>query len=211
MTTLSKEQLTVIDDFLTKKYAIKQSDVKDEIIDHMACEIEFLLDQDDQLLFLNALKITLLKWNFQLKPHLFVGYKNVPRFMGKSWVKTDVFIIILTYIIAQASNFIITTYYNQQDLESTWANLFYLLIISALTLSGYGFFKFRRSYSLRAELMSNYLGFIGILSLILFLFILKVGYINYLFFCALYVFIPALLWFYQGITMTKKVHYAKIN
>ncbi|MDM1499247.1 hypothetical protein [Myroides odoratimimus] len=45
MTTLSTNQITQIEDTLISKYNIKYQDTRYEVLDHIACEIEELINE----------------------------------------------------------------------------------------------------------------------------------------------------------------------
>jgi len=95
MKTLSTNQIQHIEEFLISQYHIKYQDTRDEILDHIACEIEDLMNEGKE--YNDAFKITFNKWNKDLSPHLWIRYNNIPRFLAKQWFWKDsiAFAIIL--------------------------------------------------------------------------------------------------------------------
>ncbi|EKB05370.1 hypothetical protein HMPREF9711_01332 [Myroides odoratimimus CCUG 3837] len=96
MTTLSTDQIEEIEEFLITQYNIKYQDTREEVLDHIACEIEELMSEGFG--YEIAFKKTFNKWHKDLSPHLWIRYNNIPRFIAKQWFWSDFlsFAVIIT-------------------------------------------------------------------------------------------------------------------
>ncbi|MEK6493842.1 hypothetical protein [Myroides odoratimimus] len=111
MTTLSTDQIKQIEDTLISKYNIKYQDTREEVLDHIACEIEELMDEGAY--FHEASKITIAKWHSQLKPSNWVINKT-PRFIVSPLIVKDMQSIGLLFVLAIFTTSIIHVFIKDQ-------------------------------------------------------------------------------------------------
>lgn len=88
MKQLAAEQLKEIEAILIQKYELTYADVREEVLDHIACEIETIMDEGNAS-FKEAFRLVLRKWHRDLKPSSFVGFKRVPSFIAKRLIRWD--------------------------------------------------------------------------------------------------------------------------
>lgn len=88
MKQLATEQLKEIEAILIQKYELTYADVREEVLDHIACEIETIMDEGNAS-FVEAFRLVLSKWHRDLKPSSFVGFKRVPSFIAKRLIRSD--------------------------------------------------------------------------------------------------------------------------
>ncbi|KUF44282.1 hypothetical protein HX017_07090 [Myroides marinus] len=116
MKTLSTNQIQHIEEFLISQYHIKYQDTRDEVLDHIACEIEELMNEGKE--YDNAFKITFNKWNKDLSPHPWIRYKNVPSFLGRQWIKRDIISIILCMLIGLSIPYLLKEFIEHNNLAN---------------------------------------------------------------------------------------------
>ncbi len=137
MKTLSTNQIKQIEDTLISKYNIKYQDTRDEVLDHIACEIEELMNEGAY--FHEASKITIAKWHSQLKPSNWVINKT-PRFIVNSLIVKDMQSIGLLFVLAVFTTFIFHFFIKDQ--------LFILglaLAITAFPMLVMGYLKYKKN------------------------------------------------------------------
>ncbi|MDM1093896.1 hypothetical protein ACPDHQ_09155 [Myroides odoratimimus] len=137
MTTLSTDQIEEIEEFLITQYNIKYQDTREEVLDHIACEIEELMSEGAY--FHEASKITIAKWHSQLKPSNWVINKT-PRFIVNSLIVKDMQSIGLLFVLAVFTTFIFHFFIKDQ--------LFILglaLAITAFPMLVMGYLKYKKN------------------------------------------------------------------
>ncbi|MDR0195423.1 MAG: hypothetical protein LBI73_09895 [Myroides sp.] len=87
MKTLSTNQIQHIEEFLISQYHIKYQDTRDEVLDHIACEIEELMNEDKE--YDEAFKTVFIRWEDLLKTDSYYFYKNTPYYISKNWIEQD--------------------------------------------------------------------------------------------------------------------------
>ncbi|MEC4113542.1 hypothetical protein [Myroides pelagicus] len=97
MKTLSTNQVKQIEDFLITQYNIKYQDTRDEVIDHIACEIEELMTSGYE--YRTAFQVTFDKWNKHLRPHSWIRYNDIPTYLARQWFKRDIMSVLLAMTI----------------------------------------------------------------------------------------------------------------
>jgi len=111
MKTLSINQIQHIEEFLISQYNIKYQDTRDEVLDHIACEIEELINEGAY--FQEAFKITFSRWHSQLKPSLWAINKT-PKLVVNQLAKKDTKSLIILFILSMLTAFIINYTINDQ-------------------------------------------------------------------------------------------------
>ncbi|MDM1096395.1 hypothetical protein HXZ81_07010 [Myroides odoratimimus] len=137
MTTLITDQIKHIEETLITQYNIKYQDTRDEVLDHIACEIEELMNEGAY--FHEASKITIAKWNSQLKPSNWVINKT-PRFIVSPLIVKDMQSIGLLFVLAVFTTSIIHVFIKDQ--------LFILglaLAITAFPMLVMGYLKYKKN------------------------------------------------------------------
>ena len=79
MNTITQEQIKQIEDRLFTKYDLKYDHFRDELVDHLACEVEERMDKGEN--FEEAFTLVFRKWNVRLIADKKGRYKNIPHFM----------------------------------------------------------------------------------------------------------------------------------
>ncbi|MDR2222788.1 MAG: hypothetical protein LBE34_08595 [Flavobacteriaceae bacterium] len=87
MKTLNKEQLIHLDTFLLSHYQLKYDEVREEVVDHIACEIEEKIAIGAS--YEEAFKVTLSKWNGTLRSSTMGIYSGIPNFIAKQMMWSD--------------------------------------------------------------------------------------------------------------------------
>lgn len=87
MHKLTLEQIQDIEKRLLIKYDLKYEAMRNELLDHIACEIEEKMNQG--VSYSVAFKLILSKWHKNLQPSSFNGYQKIPRFIAKRLIQTD--------------------------------------------------------------------------------------------------------------------------
>ncbi|MCC9044558.1 hypothetical protein LNQ81_17965 [Myroides sp. M-43] len=87
MATLTIDQIKEIEEFLITQYNIKYQDTREEVLDHIACEIEELMNEGYE--YRDAFEQTFINWKVLLKTDPFHLYKNTPYFISKNWIEKD--------------------------------------------------------------------------------------------------------------------------
>ena len=87
--TLTTEQLQIIENALNEKCNFKKfDDVRLEVMDHIASEIE--AEMENHLLpFQNAFVNVMMRWNPMILPRTWSRYENVPYIVCKLWKSLD--------------------------------------------------------------------------------------------------------------------------
>lgn len=81
MTKLTAVQIQQIEEKLSDKYNLKYAEIRSEILDHIACEIEELIQEGDT--FEEAFILTFRNWNAKLISDKKGVYKAIPQFIVK--------------------------------------------------------------------------------------------------------------------------------
>jgi len=84
MIVLNQQQLQHIESFLIEHYKLYYVDIKAEVVDHMASEIEEQISAGKT--YEEAFVLVIAKWDKDLKVSKWF-YKNVPAFIAKMWMK----------------------------------------------------------------------------------------------------------------------------
>ncbi|WP_158962036.1 hypothetical protein [Myroides fluvii] len=79
MNILTKEQLQSIQERLLYKYDLKYDELRNELLDHMACEIEEMMHQGET--YDEATILVFRKWNVRLIANQKGIYKGIPHFI----------------------------------------------------------------------------------------------------------------------------------
>ncbi|WP_010251016.1 hypothetical protein [Myroides injenensis] len=108
MERLNLEQIKQVENFLIDYYQIKFDDIRDEVLDHIASEIEDKMTNG--IAYEAAFKQTFNKWNKELTPHLWIRYNHVPRFIAKKWYKRDVLCFLLAISIGLCGHYLLSEY-----------------------------------------------------------------------------------------------------
>lgn len=87
MKTLTTEQIQYIENILTNRYNIKYQDTREEVLDHIACEVEDLMNEGVE--FSEAFETVLINWKDLLKTDPYYFYKNTPYYISKNWIEQD--------------------------------------------------------------------------------------------------------------------------
>lgn len=86
MKTLTIDQQNLIIAEIAR-YNIRFNNIKDELTDHIFCEIEELCNTEHS--FEQAFIIVFDKWHILLNPRKDLKYKNVPSFISNTWYNSD--------------------------------------------------------------------------------------------------------------------------
>ncbi|MCC9044555.1 hypothetical protein LNQ81_17950 [Myroides sp. M-43] len=136
MKTLTTDQINQIEEFLTSQYNIKYQDSRDEVLDHIACEVEELMNEGAY--FSEAFKLTIAKWHSQLKPSLLM--KKTPRLVVNTFIRQDV--KVLTGLFCITALGVISTY----SFLSNYISLIFLaFLLSASNIMLYGVTKYAKT------------------------------------------------------------------
>lgn len=84
MQTLTPHQLQHIDQFLLKHYRLYYIDLRAEVVDHMATDIEVELHNGKS--YEEAFVLVIAKWDALLKPSSFF-FRGIPKFIAQRWSK----------------------------------------------------------------------------------------------------------------------------
>lgn len=93
---LNEKQVAQIDVFLQNQYSLEYEDVRNEVLDHIACEIEEKMYEGT--FFEEAFKVTFSKWNKDLKASDWAGFTKVPRFIARPMIKQDLYFQIIAIV-----------------------------------------------------------------------------------------------------------------
>ncbi|KZE84212.1 hypothetical protein AV926_18795 [Myroides marinus] len=137
MKTLSTNQIQHIEEFLISQYNIKYQDTRDEVLDHIACEIEELMNEGKE--YDNAFKIIFNKWNKDLSPHPWIRYKNVPSFLGRQWIKRDIISIIVCMIIGLGIPYLLSSFIVDYNLANVLGSS---ICLTSILLGGFIYIKY---------------------------------------------------------------------
>lgn len=84
MKKLTSHQLQHIDEFLIKYYRLYYFDIRAEVVDHMAMDIEAELHSE--MSYEEAFVLVMAKWDALLKPSSFF-FRGIPKFIAQQWSK----------------------------------------------------------------------------------------------------------------------------
>lgn len=84
MQTLTPHQLQHIDQFLLEHYRLYYIDLRAEVVDHMATDIEVELHKGK--CYEEAFVLVIAKWDALLKPSSFF-FRGIPKFIAQRWTK----------------------------------------------------------------------------------------------------------------------------
>ncbi|MEK6511979.1 hypothetical protein [Myroides odoratimimus] len=87
MKTLTIDQIKHIEETLITQYNIKYQNTRDEVLDHISCEIEELMNEGSE--YEDAFRQTFINWKDLLKTDPNHFYKNTPYFISKNWIEKD--------------------------------------------------------------------------------------------------------------------------
>lgn len=104
MKQLATEQLKEIEAILIQKYELTYADVREEVLDHIACEIEEQIE-GELLSFEIAKDFVLKKWGFSLKSSSWNCYAGVPQFIANHWLKKDIKVYVLLCLLASVGTY----------------------------------------------------------------------------------------------------------
>ncbi|APA94053.1 hypothetical protein [Myroides sp. ZB35] len=134
MTTLSTNQITQIEDTLISKYNIKYQDTRYEVLDHIACEIEELMNEGYE--HREAYNIVFNKWHSKLLLEHFGVYKGIPKFISRPIVKLvtqpNWTVYLLTFFVSIG----LTVFFSIQKISAVTAFVS-ILTITVATISLY--------------------------------------------------------------------------
>lgn len=125
MKTLTTNQINQIEDFLISQYNIKYQDTRDEVLDHIACEVEGLMNEGFG--YETAFKNTFTKWHKELCPHLWIRYNNIPRFLAKQWFWRDSLSFFILIILGLSTPYLLKHTISDYNLANVLASTFSLL------------------------------------------------------------------------------------
>ncbi|MBB1139462.1 hypothetical protein [Myroides sp. WP-1] len=102
MITLTQEQLQPIQERLLNKYDLKYDEIREELLDHIACEIEDLMNQGES--YEEATILVFRKWNVRLISNEKGWYKGIPHFVlnqiGTEYKKVEIISIFVAMLLA---------------------------------------------------------------------------------------------------------------
>jgi len=84
MQTLTSNQLQHIDQFLIEHYRLYYIDLRAEVVDHIASDIEVVLQNEKS--YEEAFILVITKWDALLKPAKGF-FRGIPRFVASQWIK----------------------------------------------------------------------------------------------------------------------------
>lgn len=84
MKTVTQEQLQHIDQFLLEHYRLYYIDIRAEVLDHMAADIE--VERHNGKSYEEAFVLVMAKWDALLKPSSFF-FRGIPKFIAQRWSK----------------------------------------------------------------------------------------------------------------------------
>lgn len=145
MKQLTTEQLQFIENALIDKCNFKYfDDVRLEVVDHIASEIEEEI-QNNNISFDQAFVTIMTKWNPLILPKTWSRYENIPYIVTKLWKSLDwkfqFSAIPVTLLIS------LIAYYGQQNGKSGYFFLLPILIIGVLANSYLLICKFKNKIS----------------------------------------------------------------
>lgn len=97
--SLNDAQVVAIEDQLIKVYQISYKEIRAEILDHLACDIEREMEEGQS--YSNAFTAIFTRWNTKLKTNTWGIYKGIPNFvqqqLAKDFNQTDWKIKLLSF------------------------------------------------------------------------------------------------------------------
>jgi len=97
--SLNDTQLAAIEDQLIKVYYISYKEIRSEILDHIACDIEREMEEGQS--YSNAFTAIFTRWHTKLKTNTWGIYKGIPNFvqqqLAKDFNQTDWKIKLLSF------------------------------------------------------------------------------------------------------------------
>lgn len=101
MNKLIQEQLQKIEERLRVKYDLKYEEIRNELLDHIACEIEHLMNEGET--FNEATTLIFRKWNVRLISDGKGIYRGIPHFivnqLNAEFRKVELKLLVLSVII----------------------------------------------------------------------------------------------------------------
>lgn len=150
MKRLNLEQIKQIENFLIEYYHIKYEDIRDEVLDHIASEIEDKMTNG--MVYEAAFKQTFNKWNKELTPHLWIRYNNVPRFIAKKWYKRDILCFLLAISVGLGGPYLLSLYITDYDIaQITFKSIGIFNIIISILL----YFKCKNLQNYRMQFIKK--------------------------------------------------------
>jgi len=111
MNRLTQEQLNHIEERLLQKYDLKYDEIRVELLDHMACEIEEMMHQGEA--YDEATILVFRKWNVRLIANQKGIYKGIPHFivdqLNREYRKVELISFVAAIVLGLL--LIIGTYY----------------------------------------------------------------------------------------------------
>ncbi|MDM1396874.1 hypothetical protein HX049_06770 [Myroides odoratimimus] len=145
MTTLSTDQIKQIEKFLITQYNIKYQDTRDEVLDHIACEIEELMSEGDE--YREAYNIVFNKWHSKLLLEYFGIYKGIPKFIAQPVAKLTTQSNWITYLLTFFVSVGFTVFFSIQEINAMTAFVSILTItVAVATISLYKTRKLKGYY-----------------------------------------------------------------
>lgn len=150
MKTLSIDQIKQIEDFLISQYNIKYQDTRDEVLDHIACEMEELMNEGAE--YDTAFKKTFNKWHNELRPHLWIRYNNIPRFLAKQWFWKDSLSFFILILLGFSTPYLLKYTISEYNLANVLASTFSLL---GVLLGGFVYLSNYKNKGYRINLLKR--------------------------------------------------------
>lgn len=117
MNRLTSDQIQAIQERLHLKYELKYEEIRDELVDHIACEIEEMMHVGET--YEEAFTLVFRKWNVRLIADKKGAYMGIPHFIvyqlnkeySKAGIKSGVLTVFFTFLL-----FLSTSYFDLNSL-----------------------------------------------------------------------------------------------
>lgn len=123
MKKLTTNQILEIETLLIQRYDLSFQAFRDEVVDHIACEIEEYLEQGVD--YIQAKQHVLRKWHFELKP--VVGQQGIPTCIVKQLYRKDtVFYLFFAFLFL--TSWLLGSFQVMELTPSPWISLGCILL-----------------------------------------------------------------------------------
>lgn len=123
MKKLTTNQILEIETLLIQRYDLSFQAFRDEVVDHIACEIEEYLEQGVD--YIQAKQHVLRKWHFELKP--VVGQQGIPTCIVKQLYRKDA-VFYLFFALLFLTSWLLGSFQVMELTPSPWISLGCILL-----------------------------------------------------------------------------------
>ena len=129
MRKLTTDQICELNDFLLKRYDLKFDAFRDEVVDHIACEIEEYVEKG--IAYQEAFNHIVKKWHFELKPAM--GKVGVPTILVKQIYKKER-LLYLCFFLVFALSWVIGSYKWMDFTPNVWISFSCVLVAFSISI-----------------------------------------------------------------------------